>query len=184
MSVSIPPALVAGDSFRATLDARTFAPSAGWTAQLVLIGATRLVIPAATSGGDHVVSADASNTAVWPPGTYRAIAVYTRGPDRQSVDAGSVDVQPDPIAVGTSARSLMTDAERALTDLEAAWRAYTSNGQFTVGEYQVAGRVMKYRSVDELLRALNAARRDVTAERAAKRTAAGLSPRTTYVTRM
>lgn len=184
MSASIPSTHVAGDSFRATLDASSYPPAQGWTAQLVLVGATRLVVAAATSGGDHVVSADASTTAAWPPSTYRAIAVYTRGADRSSVDAGSVQVQPDPTAAGTSARSLMTDAERALHDLEAAWRAYTSSGEFTVGEYQIAGRAMKFRSVDELLRALNAARRDVTSERAAKRVAAGLGPRISYVTRM
>lgn len=184
VSASIPTTHIAGDTFAATLDGSTYAATAGWSAALILIGPARQTINATASGDDHLASAAGSTTASWAAGSYAMRAVYTKAADRYSVELGTLAVAPDPAAVGTDARALLSTAAQALQDLEAAYRAHLASGNVHVSEYEIAGRRMKYRSVAELLKALGAARREVAAERAAKRISAGLSPRAQFVTRM
>lgn len=184
MSNTIPESHTAGDSFTATLDGSQYPATGGWTAQLVLIGPVRITLNAAASGADHLVQADAATTGAWAAGSYALKALFTRGGERYSDDAGVLEVKPDPAAAGTNARSLLTAAEQALQDLEAAYRTWLASGRVHVAEYQIAGRKMVFRQADDFLKAITAARRDVASERAAKRVAAGLNPRMTYVTRM
>lgn len=184
VSASTPTTHIAGDTFAATLDGSTYAASAGWSAVLILIGPGRQTITTTASGDDHLASVAGSVTANWAAGSYAMRAVYTKAADRYSVELGTLVVAPDPAAVGTDARALLSTAAQALQDLEAAYRAHLASGNVHVAEYEIAGRRMKYRSVGELLKAVSAARRDVAAERAAKRISAGLSPRAQFVTRM
>lgn len=184
MSNTLPTAHTAGDTFAATLDGSTYPASGGWVAALVLIGAQRYTLSGSSSGADHAFAANSAATAAWAPGAYRLQAIYTRSGQRYSQAVGSLEVQPDPAAAGTTARALLSKSEQALQDLEALYRAYTTSGQFEVQEYEIAGRRMRFRDSGELLKALAAARRDVASERGAARASAGLSPRQTYVTRM
>lgn len=184
MSSSIPSALTAGDSFTATLDGSTYAASAGWTAALILIGPGRQTATTTASADDHVATVAGATTANWAAGSYAMRAVYTKAADRYSVELGTLSVAPDPAAVGTDSRALLSAAERALADLKAAYVAHLASGNVHVAEYEIGGRRMKYRSLAELLKALEAARREVAAERSAARIRAGLPPRATFVTRM
>ncbi len=181
---SIPAQHTAGDSFSATLSGAAYPASAGWQAQLVLIGPNNIVLESAADGADHAVAEEASATATWAAGAYSARIVYTLAGARHSVPAGSLLVLPDPAASGTTARSLLSSAERVLADLQAAYSDYLASGQFTVSEYTLAGRRMVFRDVAQLLQALQAAKRDVASERAAQRLAAGFSPRQQIITRM
>lgn len=186
VSDTLPTQHTAGDTYTATLSGATYAPADGWAAQLVLIGPQRITLAATVSGTDHAITADAATTAAWAPGDYSVRVVYTKASTgaRSSATLGSLRLHPDPLASGTDAAALKSPARRALEDLEAAYRAHLSSGQVQVAEYQVAGRTMKFRTLVDLLKALNAARQDVAAETARERVAAGLSPRITYVTRM
>lgn len=184
MSDTIPTQHNAGDSFSATLSGAAYAPAAGWSAQLVLIGPARVAINATTSGSDFAATATAAATSAWMPGDYATRVVYTHGADRITGAAGTLRVLPDPTAAGTDAQSLKGAAQRRLDDLQAVYDAHITSGNAVVGEYTINGRSMRYRDLSELLAALNAARRDVQAEQAAARVAAGLSPRVRYVTRM
>lgn len=184
MSDSIPTQHTAGDTFVATLSGATYPASAGWVAQLVLIGPQRVVLSSTASGADHVSTATAATTAAWGPGQYQLRAIFTKGTERASAAAGSLLVLPDPAASGTDAASLLSSAQRALADLEVAYRAYLADGRVMLAEYTIAGRTMKYRAIGDLLAALQAARQDVQREQATARIAAGLSPRITFVTRM
>lgn len=184
MSASIPTTHTAGDSFAATLDGSTYPASAGWGAVLVLIGPSRQSLNSAASADDHAVAVAGAATAAWAAGSYAMRAVYTKAADRYSVALGTLTVAPDPAAGGTDARALLSSAAQALQDLEAAYRAHLASGNVHVAEYEIAGRRMKYRSFADLLKALEAARRDVAAERAAALISAGLNPRKQFVTRM
>ena len=184
MSDTIPTQHTAGDTFEATLSGADHLPSAGWSAQLVLIGPSRYTISATTSGADFSASAAAAVTAAWAPGDYSLRVVYTNGVDRATGAAASLRVLPDPTASGTDALALKSTAQRVLDDLMLAYQAHLTGGQVHVAEYTINGRAMKFRTIAELLTAINAARRDVEAEKSAARVAAGLSPRVRYVTRM
>lgn len=186
MSQSIPLQHTAGDSFSATLSGDDYSAADGWVVQLVLIGPERHTISCTASGADHLAVDTAAATADWLPGSYAVRAIYTKAAtsSRASLDVGTLKVLPDPAAVGTDASSLKSAALVAFETLQTAYRAYLASGSFTVQEYTVNGRRMTYRTVAELLTALNAAARDVEAETAAARIAAGQNPRARFVVRM
>lgn len=186
MSQSIPLQHTAGDSFTATLDGATYSAADGWVGQLVLIGPARHTLSSTASGADHLVEATAATTEDWLPGSYALRAIYTKAATsaRASLDVGTLKVLPDPAVAGTDAASLKSAALVAFETLQTAYRAYLASGSFTVQEYMVNGRRMTYRTVAELLTALNAAARDVEAENAAARIAAGQNPRARFVVRM
>lgn len=184
MSAATPTTHTAGDSFAALLEGSTYPASAGWSASLVLIGQARHTLAAAASGDDHAVAVAGASTATWPPGAYAMRVLYSKAAERHSVCLGALAVAANPADAGTDARALMSLAEQALQDLEAAYRAHLASGNVHVGRYTIAGRSMEYRGLADLLTARSAARRDVVAERAAKRARAGLPARLQLVARM
>ncbi|KQY83662.1 hypothetical protein [Pelomonas sp. Root1444] len=184
MSDTLPSTHTAGDSAAWLFDAGDCAPADGWTAKLILVGATRHEITCTTSGEQFAAAATSVATAAWQPGNYAASLVCTLGTDRVSRAGGSVRVLADPAAEGTTARSLLTDAEAYLADLEAAYRAHMASGNAVVAEYRIGTRMKQFKSVADLLTAINAARRDVQAEQAAAGLAAGVSSRQRFVVRM
>ena len=184
MSASIPSTHTAGDSFAALLDGSTYPASGGWAASLVLIGPARVTLTATASGADHAVAATGATTATWPAGAYAMRALYSKAGDRYSVSLGNLVLAADPVGTHTDARALMSAAEQALQDLEAAYRAHLASGNVHVASYTIAGRSMQYRTLADLLKALSNARRDVAADRAAQRARAGLPERMQFVTRM
>lgn len=184
MAQSIPTQHTAGDSFAAVLSDSAASAADGWAAQLVLIGPERITLTGTASGADHAIAAAATVTADWAPGTYTLRALYTKASDRISRDAGTLRVLPDPAVAGTDAAALKSTAQATFDTLQAAYRAYLTSGRFTVQAYTIAGRSTTYRTVAELLQALNAAARGVEAEKAAALIAAGASPRDRFVVRM
>lgn len=180
----LPTTHTAGDSFAARLSGATYPATAGWTASLVLLGSRQIALAAVADGQDHSVQLPGAQTASWQAEAYRLQAVYRLGSDRYSAHVGALTVLPDPTGFGTDGRAFLSNAQRALQDLEAAYRAHLASGNVAVGKYQIAGRMMEYRTLADLLTALRAARADVASEAAAKRISAGLNPRQTYVTRM
>ena len=180
MSTSIPTQHVAGDTLSATLSGSTYAPAAGWSAQLVLIGPVRYTVAATAGVTDYTVS----TVSVIVAGVYALRALYTNGADRHTVDLGQITVSPDPAQAGTTDQALKGAAQLRLDALMAAYDAHIASGKTLVGEYQVAGRTMRFTTLSDLLAAINAARRDVEAERVAARLAAGLGGRTHFMVRM
>lgn len=187
MATILPSTHTAGDSAAWLLDAPDNAlPSAGWSAQLVLIGTAQRYTVNGTASGANAFSftAAASVSATWVAGNYTARLIATKTADRMSVDAGSIRILPDPAGAGTLSASLLSVAEARLTALQAAYDGYVASGNFVAGEVRIGEYVRKYRSVPELLQALNAARQDVEAEKQAAGLAAGQSARRRFVVRM
>lgn len=187
MATILPSTHTAGDSAAWTLDAPANAtPGAGWSAQLVLIGATaRYTLDGVANGASAWnFAAAATITAAWAAGAYTARLIATKADDRISVPAGQLSVLPDPAAAGTLAASLLSPAQQRLATLQAAYDAYLASGNFVAAEVRIGDRTKQYRSLPELLQALNAAKRDVEAETQATALAAGQSARRRFVVRM
>lgn len=187
MASTLPSTHTAGDSGDWTLDAPDAAlPGDGWAAQLVLIGATQRYTLSGTASGSssYAFAPSAATTAAWVAGDYTASLITTKAASRLSTPAGAIRILPDPAAVGTLAASLLSTAQQRLAALQAAYDAYVASGNLTAAEVRVGDRLRKFRTVPELLQALNAARRDVEAETQAAALAAGQSARRRFVVRM
>lgn len=187
MASILPSTHTAGDSASWIIDAPSGAePSGGWSAQLVLIGAsTRISINGSASGTSAFAFAvTASVSAAWAAGDYTARLIATRGQERVSAVAGALRVLPDPAAAGTLGSSMLSAAQRHLAALQEAYAAYVASGNFVAGEVRVGDRSRKYRTVPELLQAINAAKQEVEAETQAQALAAGQSARRRFVVRM
>jgi hypothetical protein len=180
VSTSLPTQHVAGDTLSATLSGSLYPPTAGWSAQLVLLGPTRYEVDA-TAGASHY--SVTTNTVVWA-GVYALRALYTKASERHTVDVGQLTVTADPAQNGTTGQTLKGAAQLRLDALQAAYDAHIASGKTLVGEYQIAGRTMRFNALADLLAAITAAKRDVEAERVAARIAAGLGGRTRFVVRM
>lgn len=164
-----PALLQAGDTLRWRITLPDFPASDGWTLAYRLINAAATISIVAVADGDaHLVEVPAATSAAYPPGAYTGNRTVTRGTDRFTLAPWSPRVLPDlATALATDARG---PAQRALDDLRAAllkWLA--SSGQ--VQEYEIAGRKMRFASMDEINKRITLAQREAAAEAAA----AGLS---------
>lgn len=187
MASILPSTHTAGDSAAWTLDAPTGAePSGGWSAQLVLIGAaTRYTVNGVSSGSSAFAFAvTASVSSAWAAGDYTAKLIASKASERVSVDAGALRVLPDPTAAGTLGANLLSAAQQRLAALQRAYDAYVASGNFVAVEVRIGDRARKFRTLPELMQALNAAKRDVESETQAQALAAGQSARRRFVVRM
>lgn len=187
MATILPSTHTAGDSASWTLDAPSGAePSGGWLAQLVLIGpGQRYTVNGVASGSSaFLFTVSAAVSATWAANIYSARLLATRSSERVTAEAGALRVLPDPAASGTLAANLLSEAQQRLAAIQAAYDAYVTSGNLAVAEVRVGDRTKKFRSVPELMQALNAAKRDVETETKAAALAAGQSARRRFVVRM
>jgi hypothetical protein len=166
-----PATITAGDSITWTRSLGDY-PAGTWTLKYRLINATgKIDITATASGTTHLVAVAIAVSAVYVAGTYAWTAWVEKTGERVTVGSGTMVVKPD-LAVLTTfdARS---DAALIVDQLTLAYKAYTASSGH-VSEYQIAGRVMKYRSSAEILDQLNHWRSVLLTEKRAERIAAGL----------
>ena len=168
----------AGDSASWTVCLSAFPHADGWALSYRLLspaGGTPVDI-AATPGADpdaYAVTLAAADTAAWPAGTATLVAVVTRGADRHTLDAQAVSIAPDlTVAAAHDARS---QARRALEDARAALAAHMASGRAHVESYTIAGRSMKFRSVQELRDLITYYEAEVAKENAARAAYAGVA---------
>lgn len=180
VSQAIPATHTAGDSVDWTVDPGSRTAAEGWSAQIIGVGPDRFTLSCTVDGVAFVAQAAAASTGQWPAGTYGLRLLLTRATERVTVELASIEVLPDP----TYAPSLLSTAEQHLADLKAAYQAHMASGMAVVAEYRIGDRLRKFKSVEELLKAIGHAERQVEAERMTKAVAAGLSPRRRFVTRM
>jgi hypothetical protein len=180
------PTLVAGETlnYRATL--AEYPASAGWQLTLYVnprAGGVAQQVVSAPDGDSHLVQAGGATTATWAAGAYAYEIWAALGAERYRLEAGQLQVQASLIgaAAGVDSRS---PAQRLLDGLEAAYAAHVASGNAAVGEYTIGNRTMKYRSLAELVLAIEAARRAVQSEADDARIAAGLSARKRWHVRM
>lgn len=169
--------LVVGDtlSFAAAAptaaDGTRYTASAGWSLTYRLIprvGSNSVVeIVATADGDDFLVQASAAATASWGAGDYGVAAYVTKGAETYTVAPVFVQAlivaNPRTLTAGTDtrtqARKALDDARQALADAQARAASGGTTGSAIGGvvEYEIAGRRMKYASVQEAVAGLIAA---------------------------
>lgn len=166
--------LIAGDSLDFETSVPDYPATAGWTLSYRLIprvSGTAITFSATANGADYRVQVAAATTAAWVAGEYSWAAFVTLGPDRFTVDSGTITIKPDPGVA--SASDLRSHARRALDAIEAVIENRATMDQ---QEYQIAGRMLKRMTVSDLLRFRDRYRAEVAAEDAARRLLGNESP--------
>lgn len=160
-----PALLQAGDTLSWRLSLPTYPADDGWVLAYRLINAAATItIVASADGAAHLVQLPAATTAAYPAGAYTGVRTVTRGSDRFTLAPWSPRVLPDLAAA--SATDARGPAQRALDDLRAALLQWlSSNGH--VQEYEIAGRKMRFASIDEINKRIALAQREAAAEAAA-----------------
>ncbi len=178
-----PSVLQAGDSVSWTRDLPAYPPADGWVLKYRILWRTppSAAITATASGSAHLVEIPATTTASWQAGEATLVAWVERGTERVTLEQQRITVLADL----TSATSLdgRSVARRALDDAQAALLAFSAPGRAGVLEYEIAGRRMKFRELQELQELIAHWRREVAREDQALALAQGVVPGRIY-TRM
>ena len=144
-----PTSLRAGDTWKWT---RTLAdyPAGTWTLKYRFKNAAAgFEITATASGTDHAVTVAASTTNAYPAGAYQWIAWVEAGAEKFTVDTGTMDVAPD-YRSGTATAALddRSHARKVLAALEAR----IEGRDMDVGEFEIAGRRVKYMPITDVIK--------------------------------
>lgn len=155
-----PGTLYTGDTWAWTRTLANYPASAGWVLKYTLINAAgRINITGTASGDDHAISVAATTTAAYAAGTYTWQAFVEKASERFTVGNGTVIVRLG-LSSGSDGSDQRTTAQKAMEDALAALAAYTAS-RGMVAEYEIAGRKMKFRSLDEVRKLVNFWRREV-----------------------
>lgn len=166
----------AGDSVTWTESLPAYPASAGWALKFRLIYQTGAAVDIATTadGDDHKVELTAAATAAWVAGSATLAAYAEKGAERITLASEIVTVLPNLATVtNIDGRSI---AARSLADALAARAAYLASGKMHVAEYDIAGRVMKFRNVKEISDLIEQLQREVARERALQAVLDGGAP--------
>lgn len=185
--------LIVGDTLSFTTSLPDYPASAGWVLKYRLVprtaGPSAIDITASASGDDHAVSVSATTTALWAAGEYSWAAWVEKSGERHTVEGwasadgryggGTITLKPDPSV--TTAYDGRSQAAKAVDDLRAALATWTAT-QGHVAEYSIAGRTMKFKAGEDILRLLSYWEVQLQRERAAEAAAKGqASPRRYYL---
>lgn len=174
IQTSEPAIVYAGDSISWRKSLPNFPATDGWALAYKLVSASSIIaINATADGADYVIDVPASTTSGWLAGTYRWVAFVTKASARYTVASGEIVIRPN-LAGATDAFDARSDAERALDDLKKALTTWIATSGH-VQEYEIAGRRMRYRSMDEIRKAISLLELEIANERKAARLAAGLA---------
>lgn len=179
--------LIAGDTLNYRVTVRSYPSSEGWVLKFRLVprsgvGTAILLTAPASDDDTYLVQAQTGITAAWAPGQYGwASWVENNGGERYTIEAGQLEVLPDPAttAVGIDSRSL---PRRTLEDLIKA-RAEWAVSQGRTRSYKIADRERVFASAAELDQELRYWEGQVAAEDSALRLAKGLRPKNRILTR-
>lgn len=163
-----PSKLTAGDSAEWTISLPDY-PAPAWTLTYYLVKDGKQIVITGTQYGsteEHHISVDAATTAAWQPGTYSYQAKASNGTDRKDAGSGTVVIEPD-FAQQGSGYDDRSFAKKSLDAIEAVIERRASQSQ---QEYQIAGRALKFMTMEELLNARDRFRAEV---RAGERRKAG-----------
>jgi hypothetical protein len=140
----------AGDSVDWSVSLASYPASDGWALRYRLLstGAAAKEIPASASGADFSVALTAAETADWLPGKATLVKIVEKGAQSITLAADIVTILPDLKVAAT--HDGRTANEKALADAEAALAAYVAAGQMHVEGYEIAGRVMKFRTLQDI----------------------------------
>jgi hypothetical protein len=172
-----PAVFTAGDTLKFTRSLAAYPASAGWVLSYTLVNATaKISFSASASGDDHLVNVAVSTTTGWAAGAYSWVSRVTLAGEVYTVSNGTITILPNLAAVGVTAYDGRSDARIILDSLLAAYKAHSVAGSAHIGEYEIAGRRMKYRNAAEILQQISHWQTIVAAEERAERINKGLKP--------
>lgn len=172
--MSEPVTLRAGDSAAWVRNQPDRRAADGWSLTYRLIPANGLPvnIVAVGDGDNWAVSLLSTATADLPAGNCMLVGVFTRaGGEQVTVYAGSVNVLPNLLTSG--AFDSRSQARRALEQLRGVFAAVSADANALTSEYQIAGRMRRFRTVEEIILAISFWEAQVTKEEAAASLIAG-----------
>lgn len=164
----IPTSIAAGTTLRWSVVVDQYPASEGWSATLYLRGESAIDVPALWVDGCHLFEVDATTTASWGAGSYRAVLRMELNGTVVDVPQGNVRVTQNvaTIEAGHDGRS---HAEKVLEAVEAVIEGRASLDQ---ERYRIANRELQRTPLSELLRLRTRYREEV---RTAKAKASGRS---------
>jgi len=173
-----PTSFFASDTVKFTVSAPDYLPADGWVAKLNLTNSSGTHAFTGSDNGDgkHLLTISAAVSSAIAAGDYRLVVAVELAGERVTISTGSVTVRPDL----TSAADGRSHVKRTLDALE-SWIESRNPG---VAEYQIAGRVMKYIPIADLLALQSRYRQLWKQEQNGDRLASGQRPRRRLLTRM
>ncbi len=162
LPTSTPSKLTAGDSVEWTISLPDY-PAPTWTLTYYLVKTGKQIVITGSqyeSSDDHHIEVAKAETTDWPAGTYSYQAVVDDGTDRKRIESGSIVIEPD-FAQQDDGYDDRSFAKKSLDAIEAVIENRASQAQ---QEYQIAGRALKFMTMDELLNARDRFRAEVRAE--------------------
>ena len=170
-----PTSVVAGDTVAWTRSLADYPAPTYVLKYRFLNAAGKIDLTAAASGTDHAVSATAAVSALWTAGDYDWLAWVETGTgptaERYSVDEGRITVEANRAALNTW--DGRTPARKIYDALLAAYQTAATSRAF-VGEYEIAGRRMKFNAKADWLVELDYWKAQVASEDRAEAIANGM----------
>jgi hypothetical protein len=170
-----PASVIAGDTIAWTRSLADYPAPTYVLKYRFLNAAGKIDITATASGSDHAVSASAAVSALWAAGVYDWLAWVETGTgptaERYSVDEGRITVEANRATLTTwDGRS---SARKIYEALLSAYETASTSRAF-VGEYEIAGRRMKFNAKADWLVELDYWKAQVAAEDRAEAIANGM----------
>jgi len=172
----IDPSLIAGDTWLWSESVPLYPASEGYVLAYALVKTGTLVVLTSSADGDsHSFTIAAATTAGYAAGSYSWTAYVTKTTERYTVGSGVLEIKPN-LAAQSAGYDGRSQARIILDALQSAYQTYISNGSGHVAEYQIAGRMMKFRNVGEIITQINYWKAEVKAEERREAIANGQSP--------
>lgn len=168
-----PTSFRAGDSASWTVSLPDYLPSAGWSLKyrLLTLGGIAQDIASVANGDSYDVAVTPAESAEWTAGSATLVKIVEKGAQKITLLVLVVQILPDlSVAANHDGR---TQNEKGLADAEAALAAYVAAGQMHVEGYEIAGRSMKFRTVQDIRDLINHYRLLVSKDNIAKALLAG-----------
>lgn len=150
--MTIPCTITAGDSLSFTESFASYLPDSGWSLKYVLLNQVgKIEFESSAVNGEFSFTVSSADSQSWTPGNYKAIPVLTNGSQRVTLDAVTVVVNPDPLAV--ESMDTRSQAQKILEALRVAYESFAKTG--LVQEVSMNGRTTKFRNADDILKQIN-----------------------------
>lgn len=150
--MTIPCTITAGDSLSFTESFASYLPISGWSLKYVLLNRVgKIEFESSPVNGEFSFTVLSADSQSWTPGNYKAVPILTNGSQRVTLDAVTVVVNPDPLAV--ESMDTRSQAQKILESLRVAYESFAKTG--LVQEVSINGRTTKFRSADDILKQIN-----------------------------
>ena len=175
-----PNAIRAGDTVTWVRELPEHSAADGWALKYRLLWTTGTAVDiTSTSAGTlHTVALTSVQTGTYAAGAATLVAYAEKGSggtlERATLESQPLTILPNLITATT--HDSRSQSAKALADAKTALAAHLASGKMHVAEYEIAGRRMKFRSVEEIRTLIEYYAAEVGKERAALAVLTGGSP--------